>query len=106
MVVNDDSWYVVRNTPNVTGFVGFGVRPTPLTKKELDEILRRTNVDEPSYEIDLKVEDLVRIEDGALKNFEGKITEVDSKKGKVKVMVSMFGRETPVVLDYLQVKKL
>lgn len=106
MVVTDDSWYVVRNTPNVTGFIGFGVRPTPLSKHELDEVSRRMNVDEPAFEIDLKVEEVVRIEDGALKGFEGKITEVDGKRGKVKVQVSMFGRETPVTLDYLQVKKI
>lgn len=106
MVVTDDSWYVVRNTPNVTGFIGFGVRPTPLSPKELTEIKRRMSVEEPTVEIDLRVDDLVRIEDGALKNFEGKIIEVDAKKGKVKVLVSMFGRETPIALDYLQVKKM
>jgi len=106
MVVTDDSWYVVRNTPNVTGFIGFGVRPTPLAKPELDEIFRRMSVEEPTVEIDLKVDDLVRIEDGALKNFEGKIIDVDAKKGKIRVLVSMFGRETPVALDYLQVKKM
>ncbi len=106
MVVTDDSWYIVRNTPNVTGFIGFGVRPTPLAKTELDEIFRRMSVEDPTVEIDLKIDDLVRIEDGALKNFEGKITDVDAKKGKVRVLVSMFGRETPVTLDYLQVKKM
>lgn len=106
MVVTDDSWYVVRNTPNVTGFIGFGVRPTPLSSTELSEIKRRMSVEEPSFEIDLKLDDLVRIEDGALKGFEGKIVEVDAKKGKIKVQVSMFGRETPVILDYLQVKQI
>ena len=106
MIVTDDSWYVVRNTPNVTGFIGFGVRPTPLAKPELDEIFRRMSVEEPTVEIDLKVDDLVRIEDGALKNFEGKIVDVDAKKGKIRVLVSMFGRETPVTLDSLQVKKI
>jgi len=106
MIVTDDSWYVVRNTPNVTGFIGFGVRPTPLSEKELKEIRTRMSVEEPSFEIDLKVDDLVRIEDGALKGFEGKVVEVDPKKGKIKVLVSMFGRETPVALDYLQVKKV
>lgn len=106
MVVTDDSWYVVRNTPNVTGFIGFGVRPTPLSAKELEEIKRRMSVEEPTVEIDLRVDDLVRIEDGALKNFEGKIVDIDAKKGKVRVLVSMFGRETPITLDYLQVKKM
>lgn len=106
MVVTDDSWYVVRNTPNVTGFIGFGVRPTPLSPQEIKEIKRRMNVDDPTFEIDLKLDDLVRIEDGALKGFEGKIVEIDPKKGKIKVQVSMFGRETPVALDYLQIKKI
>lgn len=106
MVVTDDSWYVVRNTPNVTGFIGFGVRPTPLSDKELKEIRRRMSLEEPTFEIDLRVDDLVRIEDGALKGFEGKIVEVDAKRGKVKVLVSMFGRETPTLVDYLQLKKV
>lgn len=106
MVVTDDSWYVVRNTPNVTGFIGFGVRPTPLSPQEVHDITRRMEVEEPTFEVDLRLGDLVRIEDGALKGFEGKILEVDEKKGKVKVQVSMFGRETPVTLDYLQIKKV
>jgi len=106
MVVTDDSWYVVRNTPNVTGFIGFGVRPTPLSKSEIDDIFQRMQVEEPAFEIDLKLDDLVRIEDGALKGFEGKVVDLDPKKGKVKVQVSMFGRETPVALDYLQIKKM
>lgn len=106
MVVTDDSWYVVRNTPNVTGFIGFGVRPTPLSQKEVDDIMRRMEVEEPTFEVDLREGDLVRIEDGALKGFEGKVLEIDEKKGKVKVQVSMFGRETPVTIDYLQIKKV
>lgn len=106
MVVTDDSWYVVRNTPNVTGFIGFGVRPTPLSPQEVIDITARMSVEEPTFEVDLREGDLVRIEDGALKGFEGKIVEIDVKKGKVKVQVSMFGRETPVTIDYLQIKKV
>ena len=106
MIVTDDSWYVVRNTPNVTGFIGFGVRPTPMSKEEIDRIKKRMGVKEPKYQVDFKVSDLVKITDGALKGFEGKIEEVDGDKGKVKVMVNMFGRETPVNLDFLQVKKV
>jgi transcriptional antiterminator NusG len=105
MIVTDDSWYVVRNTPNVTGFIGFGVRPTPMSKEEVDRLKKRMGVKEPKYQIDFKVGDLVKITDGALKGFEGKIDEVDQDKGKIKVSVNMFGRETPVNLDFLQVKK-
>ena len=106
MIVTDDSWYVVRNTPNVTGFIGFGVRPTPMAQDEIDRIKKRMGVKEPKYQVDLNVDDLVKITDSALKGFEGKIEEVDHEKGKVKVLVNMFGRETPVNLDFLQVKKV
>jgi transcriptional antiterminator NusG len=106
MIVTDDSWYVVRNTPNVTGFIGFGVRPTPMSKEEIDRLKKRMGVKEPKYQIDFVVGDLVKITDGALKGFEGKVEEVDQDKGKLKVMVNMFGRETPVNLDFLQVKKM
>lgn len=106
MVVTDDSWYVVRNTPNVTGFIGFGVRPTPMMKEEVDRLKKRMGVEEPKYQIDFSVGDLIKITDGALKGFEGKIEEIDQDKGKVKVLVNMFGRETPVSLDFLQVKKI
>ncbi len=106
MIVTDESWYVVRNTPNVTGFIGLGVRPTPMSPQEVDRIKKRMGVDEPKYNIELATGDLVQIKDGALKGFEGKITEVDTDKGRVKVLVSMFGRETPVTLDFLQVVKL
>ena len=106
MIVTDDSWYVVRNTPNVTGFIGLGVRPTPMAKEEVDRIRKRMGVEEPKFEIDLKVGELVKINDGPLKNFEGKVVEVDKDKGKIKVSVNMFGRETPVNLDSLQVKKI
>jgi len=106
MIVTDDSWYVVRNTPNVTGFIGFGVRPTSMSKDEIDRIKKRMGVEEPKYKIDLKVGDLVKINDGALKGSEGKIEEVDKGRGKIKVLVNMFGRETPVNLDFLQVNKV
>jgi len=106
MIVTDDSWYVVRNTPNVTGFIGLGVRPTPMSSMEIDRIKKRMGVEEPKYKIEFKPGDLVRINDGPLKGFEAKVTEIDDDKGKIKVLVSMFGRETPVSLDFLQVKKV
>ena len=106
MIVTDDSWYVVRNTPNVTGFIGLGVRPTPMSQAEIDRIQKRMGVEEPKYKIEFKPGDLVRITDGPLKGFEAKVTEIDEDKGKIKVLVSMFGRETPVNLDSLQAKKV
>lgn len=106
MIVTDDSWYVVRNTPNVTGFIGFGVRPTPMSKEEIQRIKKRMGVEEPKYKVDFKEGDLVRIIDGALKNFEGKVEDINEDKGTIKVLVNMFGRETPVNLDFLQVKKI
>lgn len=106
MIVTDESWYVVRNTPNVTGFIGLGVRPTPMGQPEMDRIFKRMGVEEPKYKIELAIDDLVSIKDGPLKGFEGKVTEVEPDKGRVRVMVSMFGRETPVTLDFLQVQKL
>ena len=106
MIVTDDSWYVVRNTPNVTGFIGLGVRPTPMSPEEVDRIKKRMGVEEPKYKIELKINDLVRINDGPLKGFEAKVTEIDEDKGKIKVLMNMFGRETPVMLDFLQVKKI
>lgn len=104
MIVTDDSWYIVRNTPNVTGFIGFGVQPTPMSPKEVETIKKRMGQDEPKYQIELQAGDLVEITDGALKGFQAKVDEVDTEKGKVRVLVSMFGRETPVSLDYLQLK--
>lgn len=106
MTVTDDSWYVVRNTPNVTGFIGLGVRPTPMSPQEVERIKKRMGVEEPKYKIELQANDLVKITDGPLKGFEGQISEVNDDQGKVKVLVNMFGRETPVNLDFLQVKKL
>jgi len=106
MIVTDDSWYVVRNTPRVTGFVGSGVHPVPLRQDEIDELFGRMNADTPKHAIDLQKGDVVTIIDGPFKEFEGKVSEVDEERGKVKVLVSMFGRETPVELDFLQVKKI
>lgn len=106
MIVTDDSWYVVRNTPNVTGFIGFGVRPTPMSKEEVTRIKKRMGVEEPKYKVDFKEGELVRITDGALKGFEGKVEDINQDRGSVKVLVNMFGRETPVNLDFLQVKKV
>lgn len=106
MIVTDDSWYIVRNTPNVTGFIGLGVRPTPMLPDEVDRIKKRMGVEEPKYKIEFRPGDLVSVNDGPLKGFEAKVTEIDDNKGKVKVLVSMFGRETPVSLDFLQVKKV
>jgi transcription termination/antitermination protein NusG len=106
MIVTDESWYVVRNTPSVTGFLGSGIRPTPIPESEVVAIKAKMAKDEPEHTVDLAKDDLVRISDGPLKGYEGKITEVDPEKGKIKVSVSMFGRETPVNLDFLQVKKI
>ena len=106
MVVTDDSWYVVRNTPNVTGFIGSGTIPTPISDEEMKILMQRMGVEEPKYEIELKVGDHVKITDGPFKDFDGKVAEIDEKRGKIKVLVTMFGRETPVELDFLQVKKV
>lgn len=106
MIVNDESWYVVRNTPRVTGFVGSGTQPVPLTPDELNALMKRMEDDTPKHKVDLSVDDMVIISDGPFKELEGKVGDVDEENGKVKVLVSMFGRETPVELDFLQVKKV
>lgn len=106
MVVSDDSWYVVRNTPNVTGFIGSGTTPTPVSEEEINVLMQRMGVEEPKYKIEFKVGDHVKITDGPFKDFDGKVAEIDEKRGKIKVLVTMFGRETPVELDFLQVKKI
>lgn len=106
MEVNDESWYVVRNTPNVTGFIGTGTTPTPVSENEIKSLQKRMGVEEPKFKIDFSVDSPVRITDGPFKNLEGKITNIDEEKGRVKVLVSMFGRETPVELDFLQIKKI
>jgi len=106
MIVDDDSWYVVRNTPNVTGFIGAGTVPTSLSNEEVETLLKRMGADEPKYKIDVEVDDRVKITDGPFKDFDGKISEIDMEKGRVKVLVTIFGRETPVELDFLQIKKI
>lgn len=106
MIVTDDSWYVVRNTPRVTGFVGSGIHPVPLKQDELDSLFERMESDTIKHKIDLEITDSIIIIDGPFKELEGKISEVDEDRGRVKVLVSMFGRETPVELDFLQVKKI
>lgn len=106
MVVTDDSWYVVRNTPNVTGFVGSGTTPTPIEETEIKSLMKRMQIEEPKYIIDVTAGQPVQIIDGPFKNFEGKVSHVDEARGKIKVIVNMFGRETPVELDFLQIKKI
>ena len=106
MIVTDDSWYVVRNTPNVTGFIGAGTIPIPVSKKEIDNLMERMEEKEPQYKIEVKPGDLVKIIDGPFKDFDGRVSDIDEEKGKVKVLVNMFGRDTPVELDSLQIKKL
>ncbi len=106
MIVTDDSWYVVRNTPRVTGFVGAGVNPVPLKKEEVDFLFKKMNAGTLKHNIDLAIDETVRIVDGPFKELEGKVNSIDQERGKVKVLVSMFGRETPVELDFLQVKKI
>ena len=106
MVVTDDSWYVVRNTPRVTGFIGAGTTPTPISFEEIQTLQKRMGVEEPKFKVDVVVGDAVKITDGPFKDFDGKVSEIDEKKGKIKVLVSMFGRETPVELDFLQIRKL
>jgi len=106
MVVTDDSWYVVRNTPRVTGFVGSGVYPVPMESKEVESLFARMSVDKVTHKINLMENDAIVIVDGPFKELEGKVSEIDEERGKVKVLVNMFGRETPVELDFLQVKKV
>lgn len=106
MIVTDDSWYVVRNTPRVTGFVGSGTTPIPVSAEEIKNLQKRMGVEEPKYKIDFAVSDVVKITDGPFKDFDGKVSEIDEERGRVKVLVTMFGRETPVELDFLQVKKI
>ena len=106
MIVTDDSWYVVRNTPRVTGFVGAGVNPVPLKAEEVDFLFKKMDAGTAKHNIDMATGESVLIVDGPFKDLEGKVNSVDQERGKVKVLVSMFGRETPVELDFLQVKKL
>jgi len=106
MIVTDDSWYVVRNTPRVTGFIGSGTMPIPVSEGEMKELQKRMGGTESKYKIEFSVGDPVKIIDGPFKDFDGKVSEIDEERGKVKVLISMFGRETAVELDSLQIKKL
>ena len=106
MIVTDDSWYIVRNTPNVTGFVGVGTTPVPISSQEIEILKKRMGMETPQYKIDVKAGDPVKIIDGPFKDFDGKVSEIDEERGKIKVLVNMFGRDTPVELDSLQVKKV
>jgi transcriptional antiterminator NusG len=105
MLLTDDSWYVVRNTPGVTGFVGMGNEPTPLRPEEVQAIVRRMEVEAPKIKVTFKPGQKVRIIDGPFNEFIGVVDEIDMDRAKVRVLVSFFGRETPVELDFLQVEK-
>lgn len=105
MKLTEDAWYIVRNTPSVTGFVGTGTEPTPVEPEEIEKIMKRMGREDPKHKMDYKIGDVVNIIDGPFKGFDGAINEIDPSKGKLKVLVNMFGRETPVELDGLQVKK-
>lgn len=105
MILTEESWYVVRNTPGVTGFVGMGNDPTPLRPEEVQQILRRMEAEAPLVKVTFKVGERVRIVDGPFNDFRGVVSEIDMEKTKVRVMVNFFGRETPVELDFLQVEK-
>ena len=106
MKLSEDAWYIVRNTPSVTGFVGSGAEPTPVSQDEMEKINKRMGLEQPKYKIDYKLGEVVNITDGPFKGFDGSINEIDPQKGKLKVLVNMFGRETPVELDSLQVKRV
>ncbi len=105
MIMTEESWYVVRNTPGVTGFVGMGTQPTPLRPEEVSTILRRMEAEAPHVKVSFKVGERVRIVDGPFNDFRGTVAEIDQERNKVRVMVNFFGRETPVELDFLQVEK-
>ncbi|HLR79827.1 MAG TPA: transcription termination/antitermination protein NusG [Bacillota bacterium] len=109
MIMTDDSWYVVRNTPGVTGFIGSsggGTKPTPLLPEEIDSILKRMGMDDQVVQVEFEVKENVRVTDGPFSNFTGTIEQIDLDKQKVKVHVNMFGRDTPVELDFSQIEKL
>jgi transcriptional antiterminator NusG len=105
MVMSDESWYVVRNTPGVTSFVGSGNKPVPLQESELKSILKQVK-QEPQIRVEFQLGESVRVVDGPFADFLGKVDEINAEKGKLKVLVNMFGRETPVELDLLQVEKV
>jgi transcriptional antiterminator NusG len=106
MKLSEDAWYIVRNTPSVTGFVGSGTEPSPVSTEEIEKIQKRMGLEQPKHKIDFAIGEVVNIIDGPFKGFDGAINEIDAQKGKLKVLVNMFGRETPVELDSLQVKRV
>lgn len=106
MKLTEDTWYVVRNTPGVTGFVGTTTTPSPVSEAEIKKIFKRMGKKDASFDITYEIGEVVNIVDGPFKGFDGAVAEIDNTKGKIKVMVSMFGRETNVELDALQVKKI
>lgn len=105
MILEEESWYVVRNTPGVTGFVGMGEEPTPLRPEEVAQILRRMEDEVPTFKVTYKPGERVRIVDGPFNDFRGTVSDIDMDRSKIRVMVNFFGRETPVELDFLQVEK-
>ncbi len=105
MILTEESWYVVRNTPGVTGFVGMGNQPTPLRPEEVAQIIKRMEAEAPRIKVTFKPGERVRIVDGPFNDFRGTVAEIDMERAKVRVMVNFFGRETPVELDFLQVEK-
>lgn len=105
MLLSEESWYVVRNTPGVTGFVGMGNTPTPLRPEEVAQIIKRMEAEAPRVKVTFKSGERVRIVDGPFNDFRGTVSEIDMERAKVRVMVNFFGRETPVELDFLQVEK-
>ncbi|MDP2948617.1 MAG: transcription termination/antitermination protein NusG [Chloroflexota bacterium] len=106
MIMDEQSWYVVRNTPGVTGFVGSGHQPTALDETEIKSILRQMRAEEPRVKVGFSIGQSVRVTDGPFIDFIGTVDEINLEKGKVKVLISFFGRETPVELDFLQVERL
>ena len=106
MILTDESWYLVRNTSGVTGFVGTGGKPVPLMEEEIQKILKKMGVSTYKGKIDYEIGQSVRVTDGPFENFVGTVEEVDLEKGKIKVMISMFGRETPIELDHSQVEEV
>lgn len=106
MIVDDESWYVVRNTPRVTGFLGAGTTPIPVSAKDIADLMKRMDAGEPEFTIDFEVGEAVKVMDGPFKGMDGKVSEIDQERGKIKVLVNMFGRDTPVELDSLQIKKV
>jgi transcriptional antiterminator NusG len=105
MILSEESWYVVRNTPGVTGFVGMGTQPTPLRPEEVAQIVKRMEAEAPRIKVSFRSGERVRIVDGPFNDFRGTVSEIDMERAKVRVMVNFFGRETPVELDFLQVEK-